>query len=85
MLGVRELDALPGGGAFTSVISGAMPPAPRGTRVANVFARADGRQLADLISLVTPRVADTLALAEVAEAHRRLEKGGLRGRLVLTP
>jgi NADPH:quinone reductase len=85
VLGVRALDALRGGGAFTSVISGAMPPALRGTRVANVFARADGRQLTDLIPLVTPRVAATLPLAEVAEAHRRLEKGGLRGRLVLTP
>jgi hypothetical protein len=30
-------------------------------------------------------VAETLPLAEVAQAHRRLEKGGLRGRLVLVP
>ena len=84
LLGVRALDALRGGGAFASVISGAMPPALRGTRVANVWVRADGPRLARLIPKVTPRVAGTLPLAEVAEAHRRLEKGGLRGRLVLT-
>jgi NADPH:quinone reductase len=33
---------------------------------------------------LTPRVADTLPVEQVAEAHRRLEKGGVRGRLVLT-
>jgi hypothetical protein len=31
------------------------------------------------------RVADTLLLEDVAEAHRRFTKGGLRGRLVLVP
>lgn len=84
VLGVRALDALRGGGVFASVIAGAMPPPLRGTRVANVWVRADGTRLADLIPRVTPRVAGTLPLAEVADAHRRLEKGGLRGRLVLT-
>lgn len=33
---------------------------------------------------VTLRVADTLPAERAAEAHRRLEKGGVRGRLVLT-
>jgi NADPH:quinone reductase-like Zn-dependent oxidoreductase len=84
VLGVRALDALRGGGTFVSVIAGAMPPPLRGTRVVNVWVRADGRRLAALIPKVTPRVADTLPLAEVAEAHRRVEKGTLRGRLVLT-
>ncbi len=32
---------------------------------------------------VTLRVADVLPAAEAAEAHRRLEAGGVRGRLVL--
>lgn len=85
VLGVRALDAVRSGGAFVAVISGVAPPPLRGIRVANVFVRADGAQLAALIPQVTPRVADTLPLAEVAEAHRRLEKGGLRGRLVLVP
>lgn len=33
---------------------------------------------------VSLRVADTYPAAEAAEAHRRLESGGLRGRIVLT-
>jgi len=33
--------------------------------------------------VLTPRVADTLLPARVAEAHRRLEAGGVRGRLVI--
>jgi NADPH:quinone reductase len=84
VLGVRALDALRGGGVFASVIAGAMPPPLRGTRVANVWVRADGTRLAELIPRVTPRGAGTLPVSEVADAHRRLEKGGLRGRLVLT-
>ncbi|MZD56144.1 zinc-binding dehydrogenase, partial [Streptomyces sp. SID5606] len=32
-----------------------------------------------------PRIADRLPLARAAEAHRRLEAGQVRGRLVLTP
>ena len=84
VLGVRALDALRSGGTFVTVIAGAAPPPLRGTRVVNVMIHADGARLADLIPKVTPRVADTIPLAEVAEAHRRFEKGGLRGRLVLT-
>jgi NADPH:quinone reductase-like Zn-dependent oxidoreductase len=34
---------------------------------------------------LTPRVARTLPLAEAAEAHRLVERGGLRGRIVLLP
>ena len=32
-----------------------------------------------------PLVADVLPLAEAAEAHRRIERGGVHGKLVLTP
>ncbi|SDK34316.1 NADPH:quinone reductase [Nonomuraea maritima] len=34
--------------------------------------------------VITPRVAATLPAAEAAQAHRRLEAGGVRGRIVLT-
>ena len=34
---------------------------------------------------IQPRVAERISFAEVAEAHRRLEAGGLEGRLVLCP
>lgn len=90
VLGVRALDAVRGGGVFVAVIGGAAPPPLRGTRVASVWVRADGAALRELSALATQgvltlRVADTLPLADVAEAHRRLAKGGLRGRLVLVP
>ena len=35
--------------------------------------------------ILTLRVARTLPLEQAAEAHRLLESGGLRGRLVLVP
>ena len=43
-------------------------------------------ELADLVNegVLTLRVADVLPAAEAAQAHRRLEAGGVRGRLVLT-
>jgi NADPH:quinone reductase-like Zn-dependent oxidoreductase len=34
---------------------------------------------------MTLRVAQTYDLRDAARAHARLEKGGVRGRLVLTP
>jgi NADPH:quinone reductase-like Zn-dependent oxidoreductase len=65
ILGVPALDAVRGGGAFVAVVSGAAPPPLRGIRVTNVWVRADGTQLAALASAgLTPRVAETLPLAE---------------------
>ncbi|GAA4134941.1 NADP-dependent oxidoreductase [Actinomadura keratinilytica] len=89
--GLAALEAVRGGGAFVAVLGGdAVPPPLRGIRVENVWIRADATQLAHLAALVdagrlTPRVARTLPLSQAAEAHRLLEQGGLRGRLVLTP
>lgn len=34
---------------------------------------------------IRPDIAETLALGQVADAHRRLERGGLRGKLILAP
>jgi len=36
-------------------------------------------------SVIKPRVAERISLDQVAEAHRRLEAGGLEGKLVLCP
>jgi NADPH:quinone reductase-like Zn-dependent oxidoreductase len=49
----------------------------------------EGHRIAELASLaadgvLTFRVADVLPAAQAAQAHRRLEAGGVRGRLVLT-
>jgi NADPH2:quinone reductase len=90
VIGVRALDAVRNRGAFLAVVAGAAPYPLRGTRVGTVWIRADGAALAGLASLAERgrlrlRVADVLPLAEAAHAHERLEKGGLRGRLVLTP
>jgi NADPH:quinone reductase-like Zn-dependent oxidoreductase len=37
------------------------------------------------IGVIRPRVAERICFDEVAEAHRRLEAGGLDGKLVLVP
>jgi NADPH:quinone reductase len=49
----------------------------------------EGDRLASLVDLasqgvLTLRVAEVLPAERAAEAHRRLEAGGVRGRLVLT-
>ncbi|MVU77864.1 zinc-binding dehydrogenase [Nocardia sp. ET3-3] len=89
-LGAEALDAVRSAGAFAAVVGGAEPAGLRGIRVANTWIRADGPRLSELAALIeqgrlTPRVAETLPLADVAEAHARLSAGGLRGRLILLP
>ncbi len=84
-VGMPALDAVRGGGSLVSVLGNAPTPL-RGIRVGNVWIRADGPRLAKLAAAgLRPRVADVLPLDKVAEAHRRLAAGGLRGRLVLVP
>lgn len=90
MLKTAALEALRGGGSFVAVNHGADPVPRRGTRVANVWVRADGPRLGELSALadagrLTLRVAGTYPLEEAAEAHARLASGGVRGRLVLLP
>ncbi|MFI8961383.1 NADP-dependent oxidoreductase [Streptomyces sp. NPDC053493] len=90
VLGPAALDAVRSGGAFAALVAGGAPYPLRGIRVLPVWVRADAAGLARLAALtdagtLTPRVERTLPLAEAAEAHRALEKGGRRGRLVLVP
>jgi NADPH:quinone reductase-like Zn-dependent oxidoreductase len=85
----QDLDAVRDKGAFVAVAAGAAPVPLRGTRVHNVWIHTDGPRLAELAALVdagqlTPRVAATLPLEQVATAHQRVAAGGLRGRIVLT-
>ncbi len=49
--------------------------------------RDDLERLFELLAngAIRPRVAERISFEEVAEAHRRLEAGGLDGRLVLCP
>ena len=49
--------------------------------------RADLERLFDLLATraIRPRVAEQISFDEVVDAHRRLELGGLEGKLVLCP
>ena len=90
LLKVAALEAVRGGGSFVAVSLGSEPVPRRGTRVANVWVRADGSRLTELAALadegrLTLRVAETFPLHEAPAAHARLAAGGLRGRLVLLP
>ncbi|MGC0313020.1 NADP-dependent oxidoreductase [Kitasatospora acidiphila] len=89
LLGIRAMGAVRNRGAFVSV-AGDVPVGLRGIRVRTVWIAADGPALGRLAELaargeLTLRVADTLPLAQAEQAHRRLARGGLRGRLVLVP
>ncbi|WP_234538777.1 NADP-dependent oxidoreductase [Streptomyces shenzhenensis] len=90
VLGVRALGAVRNRGAFVSVVAGAAPVPLRGIKVSEQWVAADGSALAWLSSLaargqLSLRVADALPLNRADEAHKALARGGLRGRLVLTP
>jgi NADPH:quinone reductase len=85
------LPAVRDGGAVTTV-RGYRGDGRRDLRVTPVLVRRYAEEQAKLDRLreqvekgeVTLRVAATFPVAEAAEAHRRLEAGGVRGRLVLT-
>lgn len=93
------LDAVPIGAAATAPVRpggvavftrrvGDIDPAKR-LRVETPLVRSDPSALAELARLAADRglrtrVARTLDLAEGAEAHRLVEQGGLRGKIVLT-
>ncbi|MBE3015777.1 NADP-dependent oxidoreductase [Microbispora sp. NEAU-D428] len=90
VVGLPALDAVRNGGAFVAVAAGLAPLPLRGIRVSTVFVRADAAQLRDVAKLaeagrLSLRVAGTYPLERAAEAHERLRRGGLRGRLVLLP
>ena len=78
------------GGAFVGVSPGAVPATERGITVVVVVAHADGRRLADLLARTASgelpaRVHAVVPMDDVADAHRAVAKGGVRGRYVLKP
>ena len=90
LLNAAAVPAIADGGVLVTV-RGWAEPVERGVRVFPVFvgsAIADTAKLERLRDLaeagtLTPRVAKVLPAAQAAEAHRMLEKGGVRGRVVL--
>ncbi|MGV0809848.1 NADP-dependent oxidoreductase [Mycolicibacterium setense] len=78
------------GGRFVGVQPSTELPTERGIAVTAVVAHPDGTRLADLLArtasgLLPARVHAVLPLDQVADAHRALAKGGVRGRFVLQP
>jgi NADPH:quinone reductase-like Zn-dependent oxidoreductase len=86
----RALALVRDGGAFVGVRPNAEPAAERGITVNAVVAHPDGPRLADLLERTASgelpaRVHAVVSLDGVADAHRRMAKGGVRGRYVLKP
>lgn len=86
----RVLPAIADGGTLVT-LRGWQEPAPRGIRVTPVFVREAAKETALLQRLrdqaeqgvLTLRVAAVYPASQAAHAHRKLEAGGVRGRLVL--
>jgi NADPH:quinone reductase-like Zn-dependent oxidoreductase len=89
----RSLDVLRPGGLLVAVPSGVSPDLiengqQRGLRVHDFLVEPDGAALATLASLfdegrIEVLLGGTLPLDQAAEAHRRLERGEVEGKLVL--
>jgi NADPH:quinone reductase-like Zn-dependent oxidoreductase len=78
------------GGLFVGVQPGGAPAEERGVTVRVVVTEPDGAQLAELLDATASgrlpaRVHAVLPLDQVANAHRAVAKGGVRGRYVLRP
>ena len=78
------------GGAFVGVQPGAEPATERGITVNAVLTHPDGSRLGGLLARTASgelpaRVHAVLPLDQVADAHRAVAKGGVRGRYVLKP
>jgi NADPH:quinone reductase-like Zn-dependent oxidoreductase len=90
VLNERVIPAVRDGGAFTAV-RGFQGVPQRDIRFSTTFVRTYDGQLEKLDRLrqlvesgvITLRVAATYSCEQAADAHRRLEAGGTRGRLVL--
>jgi D-arabinose 1-dehydrogenase-like Zn-dependent alcohol dehydrogenase len=86
----EALTLLRDGGTFIGVQPGNEPTIERGIRVTAVITHPDGARLCDLLSqaatgTLPTRVHAVLPLEQAGDAHRAMAKGGLRGRIVLTP
>jgi NADPH:quinone reductase-like Zn-dependent oxidoreductase len=89
-LGEPALAAVRDGGIFVSLRVDVLPEPQRGVAVRHTTAGPEATRLSYLsalaeVGLLTPRVAQIYPLSEAAEAHARLARGGLRGRIVLVP
>lgn len=86
----RALALVRDGGAFVGVRPNAVPATERGITVAVVVAHPDGRRLGELLGRTASgelpaRVHAVVPLDRVADAHRAMARGGVRGRYVVQP
>lgn len=86
----RGLDLVRDGGTFVGVRPGAGPATERGITVRVVEVHPDGKRLGELLARTAAgglpaRVHAVVPLDRVADAHRAVAKGGVRGRYVLEP
>jgi NADPH:quinone reductase-like Zn-dependent oxidoreductase len=86
----RGLALVRDGGAFVGVRPSAVPVSERGISVVAVVTHPDGPRLAELLARTASgelpaRVHAVVPMDEVADAHRAVAKGGIRGRYVLEP
>ena len=86
----RGLALVRDGGAFVGVQPGAEPATERGITVAALVVHPDGPRLGGLLARTASgelpaRVHEVVPLDRVADAHRAVAKGGVRGRYVLRP
>jgi NADPH:quinone reductase-like Zn-dependent oxidoreductase len=89
-LGAPALAAVRDGGIFVSLRVDVLPAPERGVVVRHTGAGPEAARLSYLsalaeVGVLTPRVAHIYPLTEAVEAHGRLARGGLRGRIVLVP
>ncbi|WP_069161098.1 NADP-dependent oxidoreductase [Nocardia altamirensis] len=90
VLGEGGLALVRDNGAYVGVRPNAAPNAERGITVDVVETVPDGPRLGDLLArtasgALPARVHAVVPLDQVADAHRAVAKGGVRGRFVLTP
>ena len=86
----RGLALVRDGGAFVGVQPGNEPAAERGISTAAVETQPDGARLGNLLARTVSnelpaRVHAVVPLDRVADAHRAVAEGGVRGRYVLMP
>nr|WP_241961843.1 zinc-binding dehydrogenase [Rhodococcus opacus] len=78
------------GGLFVGVQPGAAPAGERGVTVRVLVAQPDGARLAQLLDSTASghlpaRVHAVVPLDRVADTHRAVARGGVRGKYVLQP
>ena len=89
-LGAQGVECVRDGGTFVTSLPTAVPDAVRDITPSTVQVQPDAGALAELASQaaageLTVRIAEVLPLERFREGYDRLQRGGLRGKIVLTP